>query len=156
MVAGKAHCLRLGDNNVILHCGPLVRVKAPTYKPGKYRVRIDAITPIHIRANGGTIIRVTPTANHLRGTLEGFMPRRLGLEIPPNTVRLDLVDSHTSEDYVPLAGRIREFGKTAGWIGHVVVEVNAVGRFLLQCCALGMGYGGKVAFGFGRIKINDA
>lgn len=155
MVAGKTHCLRLGDKTINMMCGPLVRVKLPHYRPGVYKVRIDAITPIHIRAYGSSVVRVAPNSRHLRGTLEGFMPRRLGIDIPPNTVRLELVDGETSQSYVPLAGRIHDFGKTAGWVGGVTVETNAVGRFILQACALGMGYGGKVAFGFGRIRVTD-
>jgi hypothetical protein len=154
-VASHGQSIMLDRTDATVTLGPLVRVKAPVYPPGKYRIRVEAITPIHIRAYGSTVIRSTPTARHLRGTLEGFMPRRLGLEVPPGNVALDLLEMSTSQDYVKLNGRVREFGRTSGWIGHVVVETNAVGRFLLQCCALGMGYGGKVAFGFGRIRVTE-
>jgi hypothetical protein len=154
-LAGREHEIRLGDKMTTIRFGTLVRVKAPRYKPGTYKVRVDAITPVHIRAYGSSMVRITPNSRHLRGTLEGFMPRRLGLNIQPNTVRLELLEGSTSESYVALAGRNREFGRTAGWAGHAIVETNAVGRFLLQCCALGMGYGGKVAFGFGRIRVTE-
>jgi hypothetical protein len=90
-LAGREHEIRLGDKMTTIRFGTLVRVKAPRYKPGTYKVRVDAITPVHIRAYGSSMVRITPNSRHLRGTLEGFMPRRLGLNIQPNTVRLELL-----------------------------------------------------------------
>ena len=153
-VAGKAHVVRLGSSHVQIRFGSLVRVAPKAYAPGRYRVRIDAVTPVHVRSYGSTVVRIHPSARHMRGTLDGFMPRRLGLTIPPGHIALDLVESDFSESFVQLGGR-KEFGMTAGWVGHCIVETNAVGRFLLGCCALGLGYGGKVAFGFGRVRVSD-
>lgn len=42
----------------------------------------------------------------------------------------------------------------ASW-GSLIVECNATGRWLLDCAAL-VGLGGKTAFGFGRVRVEDA
>lgn len=153
-VANKMHAVRF-DGNATLHCGPLVRIKAPRVVTGLHRLQIDALTPVHVRSSGGAVLRLVPTAANLRGTLEGFMPRRLGVSVPPGSVALRVLEDNTHQDRVDMRGNGAKLNGCPGWVGSVVIETNAVGRWLLECAALGLGYGGKVAFGFGRIRVTD-
>lgn len=154
MVAGKAHGVRFNGANATLHCGTLVRIKAPRVTPGLHRLRIEAITPVHIRCENSTVLRLVPTAANLRGTLEGFLPKRLGVTVDPGQTVVRVVEDCTRAERTRINGRA-SFDGTPGWVGHVIVETNAVGRWLFECAALGLGYGGKVAFGFGRIRVTD-
>lgn len=154
MVAGKMHAVRF-DGNATLHCGPLMRIKAPSVATGLHRLRIDALTPVHVRSSGGTVLRLVPTSSNLRGTLEGFLPRRLGVSVPPGSVALRVLEDCTRTDRVDMRGNGAKLNGCPGWVGHVIIETNAVGRWLFECAALGLGYGGKVAFGFGRIRVTD-
>lgn len=149
-LAGKAFPVRLADQHAELRCGPLWRLKAPQVKKrGRRKIRVDALTPICIRNDAGSTTYTAPTANVLRGTLEAWTPRRLGLEVREGEVTLDLIERGTQPTTLDLGGK---FGVVRGWVGYVVVETNAVGEWLLRA-AEHIGYGGRCAFGFGRIRV---
>lgn len=154
MVAGKAHGVRFNGGNATLRCGPMVRIKAPRVATGIHRLRIEAITPVHVRCENNTVLRLVPTAANLRGTLDGFLPKRLGVTVDPGQTVVRVIEDCTRTERTRINGRA-SFEGTPGWVGHVIVETNAVGRWLFECAALGLGYGGKVAFGFGRIRVTD-
>jgi hypothetical protein len=63
---------------------------------------------------------------------------------------MTLVDAQTEREEVLLRGKV---GPVRGWSGSVVVETNAVGRWLLECAGRGLGLGGRTAFGFGRVRV---
>ena len=46
-------------------------------------------------------------------------------------------------------------GRVRGWEGSLVIETNAVGRWLLEVAARGWGLGGRVAMTFGRVRVED-
>jgi hypothetical protein len=152
-VAGKAHGVQFNDGPATMHCGPLVRIKSPIVPAGEHIVTLETVTPVHIRAYGSTVLRTKPCSNHLRGTLEGFLPRRLGVEMPLGTVALEMLENETHQESIWLRGNGQKLGGVAGWVGRIRMRVNAPGRWLLECASLGLGYGGKVAFGFGRVRV---
>lgn len=153
LIANKVHEVSFDGAPAGLWCGPLVRIKAPCVEPGEHILSVEALTPVHIRADAGQLVRTKPTSQHLRGTLEGFLPRRLGVSVPPGTVALELLEDNTRQESVRLRGNGQKLGGMPGWVGSVKVKTNAPGRWLLECAALGLGYGGKVAFGFGRVRV---
>lgn len=151
-LAGKQHPGVLFDRDVVVTCGPLHRVRAPIVsKRGHRLVRIDAITPVHIRKDGGQHTHLFPTARNLISTIAAWLPRRLGITLGDDDIRMRLVTRETQPEHVMLGGK---FGRVSGWSGSIVVDTNATGHWLLRCCET-YGLGGRTAFGFGRVKVSD-
>lgn len=150
-VAGREHRARLFDQDVTAQCGPLARLRAPvvTHR-GRRRLRIDAITPVCVRADQESM-HTMPTSENLHSTLASWLPRRLGIEVPGDELVLELVSRETQPATVETGGK---FGATRGFVGHCIVETNAVGEWLLRVSAL-IGLGGRVAFGFGRVRVSN-
>jgi hypothetical protein len=164
--AGKNFHGSLWDKPTVFRFGHLLRFKAPVdVKRGRSRVRIDAITPIITRSLGGSNPCTCPNNDTLRGALAG----ELLYKISPNhrndapdgdewasyvrpQVQIEIIERQTEATYTPLGGK---FGTIAGWQGHVVAEVNAVALWLLLATERAMGLGGRVAFGFGRIRVTS-
>lgn len=144
---------RLFDQIVTVRTGPLVRVKAPKVtKRGHRRLRIDAITPVSVRNSSSHWTHVTPTSSNLGSTMLHHLPRRIGVEVTMDDLRLDLVSRATQVESVPLGGK---YGDARGWSGSCVVDTNATGEWLLRCAET-LGLGGRTAFGFGRIRVSNA
>ena len=153
-LAGRAWPGRIADQSVMVACGQLARPRAPKIaKRGHQRIRIDCLTPVLIRSMGSTVCRVDPTAGNLLSTLAAWLPRRLGLEIGADALRLKITDKRTETVQVDLGGK---FGRVRGFQGWLELEVNAPARWLLEVAGRGLGLGGRTAFGFGRIKVSDA
>lgn len=153
-VAGQRVRCRLFDREVDATFGPLARMKAPVVtRRSRQRVRVDAITPVIVRSMSGTTIYTAPTAELLRSTLTQEFPGRLGVEIGDDDLRLELVERDTQPATVLLGGK---YGAVRGWTGSIVLDVNAVGRWLIEAAARGPGLGGRVSFGFGRIRVSEA
>ena len=162
--AGKTLNGALWDRPTAFRFGPLVRVRAPeSGRRGHSRVRVDIITPIVTRSTGGTNPCTCPTKDTLTGALAGELLYRISPthsdETPADDVwsawvkprvRIEIVERHTEPAHVPLGGK---YGSVAGWQGYVILDVNAVALWLLQACERGPGFGGRVAFGFGRIRV---
>ena len=156
-VAGKEHEMVLFDRRVKVRCGPLVRLRSPQIKArGHRRLRIDAITPVLVRQTGvetglGPTTYTGPTAGNLHSSLDVWLPRRIGMQpFGPRCV-VRLVESETRGEAVALGGK---YGRTLGWVGHVIVDTNAVGHWLFEVASR-IGYGGRVALGFGRIRVTQ-
>ncbi len=152
-LAGRALDGVLFDRPVTVTTGPLVRVKAPSIaRRGRQRVQIDTITPVCIEVAGRTETRAAPTSSALLSALTVNLPERLGLQgLDPATVMLEVVNHETQTASVPVGGK---WGDVRGWAGSVVVEVNAVARWLLEATARGPGLGGRTAIGFGRVRVS--
>jgi hypothetical protein len=156
--------LALWDRPTTICFGPLLRLKAPVPpRRGRSRVRIDAITPIVTRSMGGTNPCTCPTNATLRGALNGELIYRLSpthrhdapgedewTKWVRSRVQIEIVARHTEPAHTPMGGK---YGSIAGWQGYVVVDVNAVALWLLLATERAMGFGGRVAFGFGRIRV---
>lgn len=159
----------LFDVPTVFSLGPPVRFRAPqVVRRGRQRVRLDIITPVIIRATdrgplGGRPPCVRPTAANLISAIGAELPHRLmpdphrvpesqhWVEYVRDRVRLEIVETHTEPAYVPFGGK---YEPVKGFQGHVIVEVNAVARWLLEVAAR-MGLGGRTAFGCGRIRITE-
>lgn len=150
--AGREHTAVLFDRDVTARCGPLARIRSPVIgRRGRRRVRIDAVTPVLVRGEADAIY-TAPTGENIRSTIAAWLPRRVGLQIDGDDVMLELVERETQPATVETGGK---FGATRGWVGHVVVETNAVGHWLLELGAR-IGLGGRVALGFGRVRVGEA
>ena len=154
----------LWDRPTAFAFGPLVRLRNPIVpKRGRSIVRVDAVTPIVTRSMGGTNPCTCPTAATIAGALSGELLYRLspshrndapGQDVWTQWVRprvqVELIERHTEPAHTPMGGK---FGSIAGWQGHVILSVNAVAYWLLLATERAMGLGGRVAFGFGRIRV---
>lgn len=67
---------------------------------------------------------------------------------PPN-VRLEIRDERGQRVRVRIGGHL---GVVEGWTGSMRITTNAYGHWLLKLAAL-IGLGARVAYGFGRIKV---
>lgn len=150
-LAGKAHSAILYDREVTVTCGPLARVRAPIIRRrGRRMLRVDTITPVLIRAADGGRCTV-PTSGNLRSTLHAWLPRRVGVEIDADDLCLEIRSRSTQSAIVDTGGK---FGASTGFTGHIIVETNAVGHWLLDVASR-IGLGGRVALGFGRIRLSE-
>lgn len=152
VLAGTRHRVRIYDQERELRFGGRIRLKAPQVaKRGRRRLRIDAVTPVVVRnaCNNHRAYR-TVTGPNMLNTLCAWLPRRIGLELGEDDARMELVESDTRAEGVDVGAK---YGRVIGWVGSVVVECNAVAEWLLRVAEIG-GYGGRVAFGFGRVKVS--
>lgn len=150
-LSGHAWPAAVAEQSVLVRCGPFARLRSPQVeRRGHQVVRIDTLTPITIRSMGGAVTRVNPTEGNLLSTISAWLPRRLGLD----SLRLcfRLLEKRTETTRTDLGGK---FGVVLGCHGHFIADVNAPMRWLLECAARGLGMGGRTAFGFGRIRVED-
>lgn len=157
-LARTSRIVRIGSGSAELSFGSLYRLRKPRIaKRGRRQLRIDAITPVHVRAtnNNSNVVNIytAPTAGNLLSTLSLMTTQRIGLLLDPGDICLDLVSRETHPSTLSLINRRHQLGNMRGWVGHCVVETNAVGHWLLACSAL-IGLGGRTAFGFGRIRLS--
>lgn len=137
--------------------GPLVRFRSPRVaRRGRQRVRIDTITPIVIRSNGGATPCVRPAASNLVSAIGAEFLHRLAPSpewdrYVAERIRMEMVRVDTQPATVRFGGK---YGLVRGWEGSVIVEVNAVARWLLEVASR-VGLGGRTAFGCGRIRITE-
>lgn len=133
--------------------------------PGRYEVEIVTFSPVCIRrsADGRTLVRLIPTASALRSSLTGLeFLRRCGLAdrvLPPWTrdAAMILLGHDTRRDSAEVdghwnAGDGTGHGRVVGWTGTVRMEVNAVALWLLRHAEV-VGLGGRVAAGFGQVRV---
>jgi len=150
-LAGSVTQSRFGNAATTVTFGPFVRLHAPRVtETGRHRVRLDTITPVVIRSAGRSARR--PTKFSLWSALTQAFPGRLGVELDGHAVGLEVVASRTEVIHMPM-GKIGG-GAVVGWSGSVTLDVNPIGRWLLEC-ADRLGLGGKTAFGFGRVRVTD-
>ena len=152
-LAGKVFRGGLFGREVEISFSTTRRIRAPQIaKRGRVLVRIDALTPVCIRNGGGSTTYTAPIASNLLSAIVQSFPQRLGLVgLDPAAVLLEIVERHTEPATVHLGGK---FGSIRGWTGHVIVEANAVARWLLACAGL-IGLGGRTALGFGRVRVSE-
>jgi hypothetical protein len=119
---------------------------------GRRRLRIDTITPVVIQANGRTEPRQIPSKTGFLSCLAYNLLPRIGVEVSSEELVLEVVSHDTRVERIRIGGK---HGTVTGWLGSVVVDTNAVGEFLLRCAAHGLGLGGRVAYGFGRVVVSS-
>lgn len=149
-LAGTRHQARIYEQSIELRFGGRVRIKSPTIeKRGHRRLRIDTLTPAVVR--NAEVSPANSSGPVILNTLCAWLPRRVGVAIGDDDARLTVVSSDTRIAHVELGGK---FGRVSGWVGSVVVDCNAVTHWLLKVAEV-VGFGGRVAFGFGRIKVSQ-
>lgn len=157
-LSGAQREARLFDRDVIVQLTPAMRWQYPRVeRRGKRQLRIDAITPVCVRSNGRTSGErpsyTAPSGGNLASTLDQMLvPRLTGVAFEPGSICLRMIYRATEARTVHVGGKL---GVTRGWVGHCIVEANAVGEWLLRCAAV-MGLGGRTAWGFGRVVVSDA
>jgi len=148
-LAGRAHEVNLFNGPRRLIIGLPMRLKSPVVqRRGRQRVRIDAITPVSTRSMG--VYRTCPEASHLRSSAAD-LARRIGVSVDPDDLRCEIVSRETFPERVDAGGH---WGTIHGWVGHVIVEVNAPMRWLFEVGSR-IGIGGRVSIGFGRIAVSE-
>lgn len=162
-LAGTGHDGRLFNRRIRLELGPLLMLRTPAApEPGRYFVTLDAITPVVIRATGKrkTTVRTSPTSGSLSGSLVSLARRRLGLALEERDVPVIVHGQSTEQRVVDVGGHWGGLdddgpGRIRGWVGHVTVETNAVGAWLIACAErLGLGRGSSL--GFGRVVVRTS
>lgn len=152
------HHAMLGGSLCLVELGARHRVRPPPVRaPGSYRARIVALSPIVFShrigdANYGLPQR-EPVA--LVSQLRALATR---LRIDVGAIEARVLSRDLVACDVRVGGHVQvgtEHGMVGASWGSLVVECNATGRWLLDCAAL-VGLGGKTAFGFGRVRVEDA
>lgn len=113
------------------------------------------MTPICMRGAGidGNRYRGYPQTTTLWTALSQ-VAQRIGLLLPDTTqIGIVRVSHDTHKVKAPLKRGVNSLIVTA-WSGDVVVDVNPLGRWLLEVAAR-IGLGGRTAFGLGRIMVRD-
>lgn len=159
-LAARRFVVTIAGRERTLAVGPAIRIRRPAeHAPGAYRVRLETVTPVVIRAAAGTKTRTEPDAGNLASTLGSTLAPRLGLPwIRREELTVRIVEQYTRPwigkvDGKPGDGpRLGGDGRFRGWHGVIDLECDARTRWLLDCAAL-IGLGGRVAFGFGRVRV---
>lgn len=152
----------VGSRTREVDVGPAHVLVAPCPRGvGPHRVALVAETPVLIRSvDAGRKTRHTsprPTPTGLASALAVTLAGRLGLgTFDARTIPLTLRADATSAADVNLRSRDRTLGGTGhfcGWTGRVELETSAMGAWLFECAAA-LGVGGRVAYGFGRVRVH--
>lgn len=157
-VRGRSYVSHLFGTPTTLTLGECtaIRLRAPRVEQmGRHRVRITTVTPICMRGAGidGNRYRGYPQTPTLWTALSQ-VAQRIGLLLPdPTRIGIVRVSHDTHKVKAPLKRGANNLIVTA-WSGDVVVDVNPLGRWLLEVAAR-IGLGGRTAFGLGRIMVRD-
>ena len=147
-LAGLSRGVQIGSARAELHLGAVVRLRAPALRePGRYRVTIDAVTPVSHMIAGRTRPVTQPSVDTMQ-RCAGDLLQRLGLST--GRMHIASVACETSPERVDLGGHVRGI---VGWVGRVVVECNAPAAWALSL-ARDAGLGGRTAFGLGRVRVS--
>lgn len=137
----------VGSQRCELRCGPVVRLRAPPLlETGRYRVTIDAVTPVSHMIAGRTRPVTSPSVDTVLRCAGDLLQR---LSLSTGRMHVASVACETSADRVVIGGHV---GSVAGWIGRIVVECNAPAAWALSL-ARHAGLGGRVAYGLGRVRV---
>lgn len=155
--AGRAIPAELYGRPITATFGQAVRLRSPVVVTrGRQRVRIDTITPVARASLGKSCPETRPSASSLHAACLDYAhrlaPSAMWWQWVKDRVAVGDVDVHTQPVRVDLGAK---YGVIPAWDGHVVVECNAVARWLLESAARIGGFGSRAAFGFGWIRTTD-
>lgn len=153
-LAGRSLNGALFDRPTTFTFGPAVRWRAPVVlRRGRQRVRLETLTPVVQRSDGGARPCVRPSSPSMQSTLVGEWLQRFGLEYlaERDLIRVEVGRVETQPVRVDLGGK---YGAVACWEGTVHLEVNAPARWLLEAAAR-VGFGSRTAFGFGCVRVSE-
>lgn len=158
---GTDHQVPLGaDSTTVRVSREAIRLRTPpALAPGRYRVTLDAVTEVinsHTRTttaeDGAERRRKVPVEKPTATTVYGAVSLALQMAGVTALSRLHFaqVEARTERRWVRFgfvsAGAIR------GWVGRLVIDCNAPAAWALQVAAQ-IGFGGKCAFGLGRVRV---
>lgn len=159
VIANGRFPVRIGtQENVTMDVGPLTRLRAPiVHGRGPRLLRITAETPVVVRRTVSKpdhghrgAYHTTPTTENLRHSIGAQFAERLGLGFR-ELGQLELVHRDTRGVKQMTGPKVR---LTWGWLGSVVVRVDAQAEWLLRAAET-LGLGGRTAFGFGRVRVEE-
>ena len=153
---GKSYPARIHEHARVLTFGgrACVRLKAPVVtQTARHRVRLTTITPVTIRATGAAGKFASFPSSVQIWTALTNVATRIGLTLADPTAVGVVRVSHDTEPVTCLLNQAKG-SFTRGWAGDVVLDVNPLARWLLDVAAR-VGFGGRTAFGFGRIAVRD-
>jgi hypothetical protein len=164
----SSHTAVLGSSErvVRVEVGARAKLRPPPARPaGQYRVRVRVVTPLVLKrielTDGRRIERLRDAPESLTqhllrvGDRLRVSHRPLAAAVVAHDVER-VLDSDGAEG-VRVGGHLRfehEQGRVAALVGVMDVECNGPARWLLDCAAL-VGLGGKTAFGFGAVRVED-
>lgn len=157
-MAGRTHRGHLFGRPCNVRVGPLARLRTPVVGDAGPRVlQLRTVTPLVMRGytntsqRAGTDYRAQPRALQpaLLSTLCSWTPRRVGVEIGPDAVRMEILRSSGRVVRVRVGGHL---SAVYGWSGAATLRTSALGHWLLEVASR-IGLGGRVGFGFGRVEI---
>ena len=155
-VANGRHEAKLFGRGVVVSFGAANPLLTPVVKTrGRRRLTIETLTPVSMRhgvtENGVRVFRSfdAPTSENIASALSGMFLSKLGISMPHERLALNMIGHETKPVTVPIGGK---YGDVVAWKGTVALETNAVGEWLLRCATM-IGFGGRTAFGFGRIRV---
>lgn len=152
-IRGKPYLVSLRGRSCTLIAGEKIsmRLRAPVVtEVERHRVKLTTITPVNIRSNGKAV-RPAPSTPSLWTALQN-VAERIGLPIADPTEIGVLVISHNTEPVRVTLNQAKNL-TTVGWMGDVYLDVNPLGRWLLEVAAR-LGLGGRNAYGLGRIELS--
>ena len=150
-VVDKLHDGRIADQPVRVLVSPLRRAEIARASPGMRRVRILTHTPVVIRCTGSKVTRAVPDDVALQSALVEMMSTRFGARVERSRFALRILEDHTAPVGTPLGGKLQT---VQGWRGVLVCEVNATALRLLRVAEI-VGLGGRTAYGFGAIVVEE-
>lgn len=149
---------RLGAEPRRLIFGATVaHMKAPRPLPaGRYRVRVETVTPVSWDRNGHTETTTAPGHQTIVATVDR-VARALHLDVPEAHRAVARIASETRATQVFVGGHWIRGTRRAGVVraleGRFTVECNAVVAWLLACAEV-IGLGGACSLGFGRVRVS--
>ena len=125
-----------------------VRLRTPpAYAPGRYRVRIEALSLVCHYANGRTTPRPTPSRDTILAVASQALLYAGCTTGHQHVEAVDTSGAHT--DRIALGGHL---GVMRGWTGAVEVVCNAPLAWALKLCEH-VGMGARIAYGLGRVRV---
>lgn len=144
------HAMRLGSEPARLRIAPeIVRLRTPPpLARGRYRVTVDAVTPVVQATMGRTVYVTSPAASTVLDALS--LALQVARVSPRSTMHVAAVETRTAPERVRLGGHVQS---PLGWVGRLTVDCNAPAAWALGVAAQ-VGFGGKCAFGLGRVRVS--
>ena len=146
---GVAHEARVGGWRGTVTLGPAMSSpRTPAaLAPGRYVVTLDTITPAHHVSAGRTRAVTQPGVETVLSALS--LALQMAGVSPAGRQHVEAVACDAQPERVTIGGHS---GAVAGWVGRLTIECNAPAAWALQIAAI-VGFGGKCAFGLGRVRV---
>lgn len=157
-MAKARQVVSLGRRTVIAEMGPARRVPAPSFAWEWSTVCIQTVTPLLLRktsrdASGCRKKEFRLDFGNLFSTLLTMSPQRCGASVWAVESRFGMrvLTEECRHERIRVGGPL---GRVTGLSGRIVARVCPGTRWLLEACQT-VGFGGRVAYGFGNIVVEE-